>query len=102
MKATELQQHTEEIVVSIAFAWTMLKPELLQTFHALALQSTPDTAGMTPPPVDTPIANTDTGISLRPSDMQRHFVTAVIPAVVAGLQSIVEETLNDHFGDAPS
>ena len=49
MKATELQQYTEEIVVAIAFAWTMIKPELLQTMHALTLQSVPNTVGMAPP-----------------------------------------------------
>jgi hypothetical protein len=102
MKATELQQYTEEIVVSIAFAWTMIKPELLQTMHALALQSVPATVGMAPPAVDTPVTNVDMGMSLRPSEMQKYLVTAVIPTVLAGLQSIAEETLNDHFGDAPS
>ena len=66
MKATKLQQYTEEIVVSIAFAWTMIKPELLQTMHALALQSVPATVGMAPPAVDTPVTNVDMGMSLRP------------------------------------
>ena len=100
MKATELQQYTEEIVVSIAFAWTMIKPEILQTMHALALQSVPATVGIATPAVDTLVTNVDMGMSLRPSEMQKYLVTAVIPTVLAGLQSIAEETLNDHFGDA--
>ncbi len=99
MKATELQQHTEEIVATIDFAWTMIKPELLQTFHSLALQSIPATMGMAPPLLDTPVTAVDMGISLRPSEMQKHLVTAVVPTVLAGLQSIAEETLNNHFGD---
>ncbi len=46
MKPDELEKHTDEIVASISFAWTLFKPEMLQTFHALALQATPATAGM--------------------------------------------------------
>ena len=100
MNASELKRYAEEIVVSIAFAWTMIKPELLQTIHALALQSVPATAGTQPPAVDTPITDADTGVSLTPSEMQAYFVTALIPTVLVGFQSIAEETLNNHFGDS--
>jgi hypothetical protein len=34
--------------------------------------------------------------------MQGYLVTTVIPTVLAGLQSITEETLSDHFGDSPN
>ena len=102
MNARDLQRHTDEIVASICFAWTMLKPELLQTFHALALHAIPATSGIAPPPlVDTPVRLTDTGIVIRPSDMQRYFVSAVIPTILSGLQAIAENTLNNHFGDGP-
>ncbi|WP_430232302.1 hypothetical protein [Nitrosomonas communis] len=37
-------------------------------------------------------------MSLRPSEMQQYFVSSVIPTALAGLQSIAEDVLNDHFG----
>jgi hypothetical protein len=100
MNANDLQRHTDEIVASISFAWAMISPELLQKFHTLVRRATPATSGMPAPPLDTLVTNIDTGIALRPSDMQRYFVSAVIPTVLSGLQAIAEDTLNQHFGNS--
>lgn len=102
MIAEDLERHTNEMVASILFAWTMLKPELLQTFHRLALLSSPATATISPPPIDTPVTDVDSGISIRPSEMQQYFIESVIPAMLAGLQSMAEEALNDYFGNSLS
>ena len=67
MQPADLASHTDELVASILFAWTLLKPELLQPFHSLALKSVPAIAGMEVPALDTPVADVDvdSGISLR-------------------------------------
>jgi hypothetical protein len=86
-----------EVVSTLAFAWTQLKPELLQLVHGLALKTSPATAGIAPP-FDPPIHDIVTGAQVRPSEMQEHLLSRVIPVLLLAVQSIAEDALNDHFG----
>jgi len=88
----------KDVVSTLSFAWTSLKPHYLQTVHQLALNSSPSTRHVQAP-LDAPVHDLVTGTMIRPSEMQNHVLDHVIPSVLTSIQSVAEDVLNDHFGN---
>jgi hypothetical protein len=101
METQKLREQVRDVVSTLAFAWTSLKPHYLQTIHQLALNSSPATRHIQAP-LDTPVHDLVTGTMIKPSEMQNHVLDRVIPSVLPSIQSIAEDVLNDHFGNNSS
>ena len=81
---------------TVPFAWLQMRPELLQTYHQLALDSAPSLSGIRAPldaPVHDLILNTET----RPSQMQAHLLDTVVPVMLVAIQSLAEDALEDRY-----
>src|SRR5687768_532490 len=92
MTAQELRDQTRLIVSTACFAWTMVKPEMLQTIHRMGLQSSPATAHITAP-FDEPVEDMVTNTAIRPSEMQIHLLRDLVPGLLAAVQSVAEDLL---------
>ena len=86
------------IASSLAFAWVQCKPELLQAFHQLAIDSVPATRGIQAP-LNTPVHDLVMGTQIRPSEMQAHILGTVVPVTLVAIQSIAEEVLERSCGN---
>jgi hypothetical protein len=101
MESQKLREQVIDVVSTLAFAWTSLKPHYLQTVHQLALNSSPATRHIQAP-LDAPVHDLVTGTAIKPSEMQNHVLDRVVPSVLPSIQSIAEDVLNDHFGSTAS
>jgi hypothetical protein len=96
MNGQELRDHVLRLVSTVGFAETLIGPEMLQTFHRLALQSNPDLRHLEPP-FDRPVQHRDTGQDIRPTEMQRILRSDVVPFVLAAIQSVGEDCLRAQY-----
>lgn len=101
MDSAQLRERVREVVSTLSFAWTTLKPEFLHTVHRMALVSSPATASFDPP-LDPPVHDLVTNSQIRSSEMQGHLLARVVPSFLPAIQSIAEDELNDHFGGVAS
>jgi hypothetical protein len=101
MDSLKLKEQVRDVVSTLAFAWTSMKPHYMQTVHQLALDSSPATRHIKAP-LDTPVNDLVTGTMIRPSEMQNHVLDRVIPSLLPSIQSIGEDLLNDHFANVSS
>ena len=101
MDSQQLRGHVKEVVATLHFAWISMKPELLDTYRRLAMDSSPATRGIRTP-LDMPMHDLVTGTMIRPSEMQRHVLDRVAPSFLAAIQSIAEDELNGRFGNHAS
>jgi len=101
MDSQSLRLLTKEIVATLSFAWTMTKPELLQTFHQLALNTSDATRHIRVAP-DNPVHDLTTNTQAKPSLMQSYLLEKVVPAILPSIQAISEDLINNHFGDTKS
>jgi hypothetical protein len=99
MESQRLREQVKDVVSTLSFAWTSLKPQYLQTVHQLALNSSPATRHVQAP-FDAPVHDLVTGTMIRPSEMQSNVLDRVIPSVLPSIQSVAEDVLNDHFGNS--
>jgi hypothetical protein len=98
MDGNALRASVKDVVATLMGSWRMLEPSLLQTFHKLALASSPATKDI-PVPEDAPIHDLPLGHVMRPSEMQAHLLTRVIPPMLVAIQALAEDSLNNHYGN---
>ncbi len=98
MDSQDFRDLVRRVSSSVAFAWVLLKPELLQTSHQLAIDSWPETRGNRAP-FDTPVHDLVMGTQIRPSEMQAHLLDTVVPVTLVAIQSIAEDILEASCGN---
>lgn len=101
MTSHQFEVWATEIVSTLSFAWTQTKPEMLHTIHRLALASSPATSHIDAP-FDIPVHDLVTNTQIRPSEMQRHLLSTVVPGFLPSIQAVAEDVLNDSMGGTPS
>lgn len=101
MSSDDLRKWSRDIVSSLLFAWTQLKPEMLHTLHKLALATSEKTKHIDPL-FDAPVHDLVFGTKIKPSEMQAHLLSKVVPSFLPSIQSIAEDELRSHYGNTAS
>lgn len=97
MNGNEFQVLVRTALATLSFAWLQMKPELLQTYHQMALDTTPALKGMRAP-FDIPVHDLILNTAIRPSQMQTQLLDVVLPVMLVAIQSLAEDALENTAG----
>jgi hypothetical protein len=94
MNLDDFRELVRRMASTLSFAWLQMKPELLQTYHQLAIDSSPKLSDIRAP-LDAPVHDLAMGTQIRPSEMQAHLLQTIVPVTLVAIQSIAEDVLGN-------
>ncbi len=101
MTSNQYQEYVKEVASTLSFSWLQTKPELLQTYHRLALASSPKTSHIQVP-FDIPIHDLILDTQIKPSKLQEFILERLVPSAIVTFQSLAEDIINDKYGNFQS